>query len=70
VDGTIAPEDFANKLNALVKAQTAVLAVFTIRRDKASTVWGETPDGPARASLSDTAVLVHRAAALVGGRGG
>jgi hypothetical protein len=41
VDGTIAPEDFANKLNALVKAQTAVLAVFTIRRDKASTVWGK-----------------------------
>jgi hypothetical protein len=41
VDGTVAPENFANKLNAPVKAQTAALAVFTIRRDKASIVLGE-----------------------------
>jgi hypothetical protein len=27
-------------LKALVKAQTAVLAMFTVRRDKTSTVWG------------------------------
>lgn len=40
-EGSIEREDFAGRLKALVKAQTAVLAMFTIRRDTTSTIWGK-----------------------------
>ena len=40
-EGSIEWEDFAGRLKALVKAQTAVLTMFTIRRDTTSTIWGK-----------------------------
>jgi hypothetical protein len=40
-EGSIEREDFAGRLKALVKAQTTVLAMFTIRRDTTSTILGK-----------------------------
>jgi hypothetical protein len=38
VDGTIEPDDFTDRLKALVTAQTVILIKFTIKRDKTSII--------------------------------